>query len=404
MKNAADRAPAIVIGLDTMQGLQAARILASHDIPVIAIARDRSHHACRTRVCQRILFGETTSEALIDQLRSLGPSLPSKAVIYPCHDHAVALVSRNREQLTSWYHIVMADPDVIEMMMDKQRFYSFAQEHDVPCPETRLLHNRVEAECAAQELMFPAILKPLRRNALWDRMTMAKAFRVEHSAALIELYDRVGNWAPVLMIQQWIEGTDSDLYSCNCYFDRRGGFVASFVAKKIRQWPPQTGSSCLGEECRNDVVRESTVRLFRQSGYKGLGYVEMKRDTRTGVHYAIEANVGRPTGRSAIAEAGGVDMLYAMYCDALGLPLPDRLEQQYRGVKWIDLRHDFQSALHYFRKGELTLGQWYRSWRGRKAFAVFSWSDPMPFFADFWRAFMVLFSARKRAKRSATGA
>jgi len=397
-----ERVPAIVIGLDTMQGLQAARILAGHGIPVIAIARERSHHACRTRVCRRILFGETTSEELIGQLRALGPTLPDRAAIYPCHDHAVTLVSRNRDQLTDWYHVPMADPETIEMMMDKQRFYAFARQHGVPCPETRLLHDRDEAQLAARELQFPAILKPLRRNALWDRKTMAKAFRVEDAAALLELYDRVGGWAPVLMIQQWIEGTDSDLYSCNCYFDQRGELVTSFVARKLRQWPPRTGSSCLGEECRNDVVRDSALRLFRESGYKGLGYMEMKRDTRTGTHYAIEANVGRPTGRSAIAEAGGVEMLYAMYCDALGLPLPERLEQRYLGVKWIDLRHDFQSALHYFRNGELTLGQWYRSWRGRKAYAVFSWSDPLPFFADFWRAFTILFSPSKRAERSDT--
>ena len=40
-----------------------------------------------------------------------------------------------------------------------------------------------------------------------------------------------------------------------------------------------------------------------------LGYVEAKRDVRTGRHYLIEPNIGRPTGRSAIAEAGGVELL-----------------------------------------------------------------------------------------------
>jgi hypothetical protein len=88
-----------------------------------------------------------------------------------------------------------------------------------------------------------------------------------------------------------------------------------------------------------------------------------------------------------------------MYCDALGLPLPSNREQQYLGVKWIDLRHDIQSALHYFRRGELTIAEWYRSVRGRKAFAVFSWSDPLPFLVDIWRAFSVLLSRGERAKR-----
>ena len=75
-------------------------------------------------------------------------------------------------------------------------------------------------------------------------------------------------------------------------------------------------------------------------------------------------------------------MLYASYCEALGRPLPSALEQTYRGVKWIHLRGDLKSALHYMRRGELGVGEWWRSLRGPKAYAVFSWRDPGPFLAQ----------------------
>ena len=388
-----------MIGLDTMQGLQTARILASRKVPIVAFVRDPKHHACSTRVCDKILQVDTTSHELLTALQKLGPTLPGKAVVFPCHDQCVTLVSENRDQLVDWYHIVMADISVMETMMTKQRFYAVAEASGVPCPQTLVLESRADAESAASNLRFPCVLKPVRRSSRWDEMTMTKAFRVEGPDEFLELYDRVHGWAPALMAQQWIEGTDSDLYSCNCYFNRQSQLVASFVARKLRQWPPRTGSSCLGEECRNDTVVADSIRIFESVGYVGLGYVEMKRDARTGVHYVIEANVGRPTGRSAIAEAGGVDMLYAMYCDALGLPLPSNLEQRYLGIKWIDLRHDIQSAFYYFRRGELTIADWWRSWRGRKAFAVLSWSDPLPFWADLWRACLVFLSSDERAKR-----
>jgi len=64
-----------------------------------------------------------------------------------------------------------------------------------------------------------------------------------------------------------------------------------------------------------------------------------------GNRYMIEANLGRPAGRSAIAEAGGVELLFTMYCDVVGLPLPENRVQRYQGAKWIDLRHDLQSVL-----------------------------------------------------------
>jgi predicted ATP-grasp superfamily ATP-dependent carboligase len=67
--------------------------------------------------------------------------------------------------------------------------------------------------------------------------------------------------------------------------------------------------------------------------------------------------------------------------------------QTYRGVKWISERRDMQSALWYARRGELTLREWWTSVRGRKAYAVWSWRDPAPFFADLVRSVELL--ARK---------
>jgi predicted ATP-grasp superfamily ATP-dependent carboligase len=108
----------------------------------------------------------------------------------------------------------------------------------------------------------------------------------------------------------------------------------------------------------------------------------MKRHERTGRHYLIEPNIGRPTGRSAICEAGGVPLLYTMYCDATGLPLPADREQRYTGVKWIYLRRDLQSAFYYWKRGELSLQEWWQSIRGPKAYAIYARHDMGPFWAD----------------------
>jgi predicted ATP-grasp superfamily ATP-dependent carboligase len=126
----------------------------------------------------------------------------------------------------------------------------------------------------------------------------------------------------------------------------------------------------------------------------------MKRDARSGKYFIVEPNVGRPTGRSATAEAGGVELLYTMYCDALGLPLPANREQKYTGVKWINSRQDLQSALYRWWHGELTLQEWWQSWHGRRTHAVFAWRDPLPFLVDVARVARVLFSAQERSKRN----
>jgi len=185
-----------------------------------------------------------------------------------------------------------------------------------------------------------------------------------------------------LLVQEWVEGDEDGLFSCNCYFDRLGQPVVTFVARKLRQWPPNIGTSASGVECRNDEVLTEALKLFGTVGFHGLGYLEMKRDVRTGQIQIIEPNVGRPTGRSAIAEAGGVDLVYTAYCDAAGLPLPPAREQRYVGAKWLDLRRDLQAAAVARRRGDLSVAEWARSVRGPKAHAIWSRRDPLPFMVD----------------------
>ena len=376
---------AFVIGLDCITGLQTARILAQHHIPIIALAKDPDHFCCQTRVCEKILRANTASEEFIEVLENLGPTLSQKAVLFPCTDMSVLTISRHRQRLAAWYHIVLPEPEVVEMLMDKVSFYTYAQEKGLPIPKTFLLKNRNDAEIAANELTFPCIMKPPMKTPTWEKHTRAKVYKVTNREEFLALYEQCSSWADLLMIQEWIEGNDATLYSCNCYFNACSEPMVTFIARKLRQWPPQTGTSCLGEECRNDFVLEESIRLFRSVNYHGLGYVEMKRDERTGKHYIIEPNIGRPTGRSAIAEAGGVELLYTKYCDVLDLPLPANREQKYKGVKWIYLQHDIPSAFHYWKRGELTLQEWWQSVRGAKRDAVFSWTDPAPFWHSLWK-------------------
>jgi D-aspartate ligase len=373
---------AVIVGLDSIPGIQAARILAGRGVPVVAIASRPKHYCCRTRVCEKILFADTQSDEVVQLLERLGAGFAQPAVLVPCTDRSVLLVSRHRQELGRPYRFVLPEPDVVETLMDKVGFYAYTQQAGFRAPRTFVLDELADVEQAVHGLAFPCILKPAKRTPDWAKHSPNKVYRAQDARELAALYARCSAWARPLIVQEWIPGSDADLFSCNCYFNAGGELVASFVARKLRQWPPQMGISSLGQECRNDEVLHTAVRLFEKAGYAGLGYVEMKRDARTGEYWVLEANIGRPTVRSAIAEAGGVELLYAAYCDALGWPLPAQLLQTYQGVKWVHLHYDLRSALHYARRGELTLSEWWQSWRGRKTYALFAWRDPGPFLGD----------------------
>lgn len=373
---------AVVVGLDNITGLQTARILAARGVSVVGIAEDRKHFGAQTNACREVLQADCSSDVLIEPLLALGRRLGRRSVLIPCTDPSVAVLSRHREQLAEWFWLPLAPHDVVETLMDKLSFARYAAEAGLAIPRTELLGDRADAEAAAASLTFPAVVKPTVKSALWARHTSAKGFAARDSDELLELYDRVESWSPELLVQEWVEGGEDGLFSCNCYFDGHGQPLVTFVARKVRQWPPDIGTSASGEECRNDDVLEEALRLFRGVGFHGLGYLEMKRDVRSGRMLIIEPNVGRPTGRSAIAEAGGVELVFTAYCDAAALPLPAAREQTYGGAKWLDVRRDAQAAVVANRRGELSVGAWLRSLRGPKAHAIWSRRDPLPFVVD----------------------
>ncbi len=392
--------PAVVVALDGMNGIQTARILARRGVPVFGIAKDPKNPACRTNACRAVFSADLASDDLIRTLGSLGPRLGQKAVLVPCTDVTVLNISRNRARLAEWYHIALPDAEMVEMLVDKVGFYTYAQEKGFPIPPTFFLRGRADAEHAAGMLRFPCVIKPpVSAIPGWEKQSKLKAYIISSPEEFLSAYDRLCGLSPLLIAQEWIEGPISNLYSCNCYYNAQSEPLVNFIARKIRQWPPETGESSLGEECRNDVVLDVSNRLFSSVRYRGLGYLEMKKSSRTGEHFIMEPNVGRPTGRSAIAEAGGVELLYTMYCDALGWPLPPDREQRYGHAKWISIRRDLQSSFYWWRRGQLTVGEWWRSIRGRKVDAYFSWSDLRPFWSDLVRAVRLYLVPTERKKR-----
>ena len=387
---AAPRPHAVVIGLDCVTGLQTARILAARGVPVVGLVRDPGHPCARTNVCARIVAADITGPGLVTALQRLGAELPPPSVLVPCTDMSVLLVSRHREVLAPRFRFVLPDADVVEMLVDKGKFYGWAQQARLPLPRTRFLRSRDDALRAAASLAFPAVLKPVVKTPEWERHTSAKVFRVDGPAELVLRYEACAAWTSMLVVQEWIAGDDEDHYTCNAYFGASGEPLATLTTRKLRQWPITGGQACLSVEVRDHAVEAATLALFGRVGHRGLAYLEMKRDARTGEYLIVEPNIGRPTGRSATAEAAGVELLYTMYCDALGWPLPAARTQAYRGVKWLHLRRDVQAALHHWRRGDLSLRDWAASWRGPKVEALFSWRDPVPFWADLARTAGVL--------------
>lgn len=390
---------AVYIGIDTMPGLQASRILSRKGVPVIGIAGDRTDHGCLTNTCHKIVYTNKENDELITTLINIGKNLKQKAVLFTGQEKDVLIVSKNRDKIKDYYHFIFPEQNVIEMLIDKIEFYKYCQKENLSIPKTFFLNCKEDVEKAAVELVYPAILKPNYRSPKWVENTTIKAFKIHNRDELINNYDTYNSWGDGFIVQEWIEGPDSNHYTCNGYFNQDSKPLVTFVSKKIRQWPPKVGQGCISEESKNDIVLDETLRLFKQLNFKGLCYLDMKFDERTGKHLIVEPNICRLTGRAPLAEASGVELAYTMYCDLAGLKLPENVVQKYGNVKWIHIRRDLQASYYYWKDKQLTFKDWLKSWRGKKTYAIFDWRDPKPFFGDFFRVFKLYTNKSERKKR-----
>ena len=401
LQSSTEQPPAIVIGVDDTRGVYVARTLAQRGVAVIGIAKNSSSYGTRTNACKEVVFGDLTGAGLVDVLLSLADRVDGRPVLFPCPDHTVRVLSEHRAVLGERFMLALPSVEAVNVLTDKVAFYSFAAANGFSIPETHFLATRADAERAASTLEFPCVLKPpSSRSPAWLAETHVKAFKAHSPDELLRLYDHYSAFARPLIVQRWIAGADATLYSCNCYLDAEAQPQVVFVSRKLRQWPPEIGETCLGQECRDDFVAQETVRLLQSvGGFRGLGYVEFKRDDTTGEYFIIEPNIGRPTARSGLAEATGVELLFTMYCDLVGRELPPDREQRFTGAKWVYFRRDLMSAYYYWRRGELTPREWARSLRGRKIEALFSWRDPGPFVTDVFQTGRAYISALERKKR-----
>lgn len=369
------RLPAIVVGADNTTGLQTTRLLAARGIPVIGLAADRGHFCCRTRATDRVVTTPTAGAGLVHTLERLADELSGGAVLIPCTDASVATLAHAREYLPRTFRMALPTADVVDTLLRKDTFARHAEQHGIPIPPTLVVDDARTADRVPAEIGFPCVVKPPIKTPAWERL-VGKVATIAAADEWRARWPALHALARPLVAQAWVAGGEDQLVSCNAYAFGDDREPVTFVSRKIRQWPRGTGTTSLGEVVEDPEVAALTQRLLETVPYHGLLYVEAKRST-DGQLVVIEPNVGRPTGRSALAEACGVELLLSLYHDVTGLPPPTSSLRR-TDVRWIHWRRDLQSSVAAWRAGDLSPAAWWRSVQGPKARAVLDPHDLGP--------------------------
>ncbi len=366
---------AVVIGV-SYGGYGIVRSLSGYGVRIIGFETHFTHPEVHTRLCEVRAYED--EDDLLRRLVALSRAEASKPVLYLTRDDHVEFCARHLGVLREHYRIDFPAPDVVETLLHKDAFARFAEAHGFSVPRTVIFEGRKGFEERLGEVKLPCILKPHKRSESWLRAGEPKVLHFEERAELERALNRLIEIEEHLIVQEWIPGGDDAIHFCLVYYNAEAQCLGAFTARKLRQWPPSTGTTSATEPVHAPAVEEETLRLFDAVSYAGFGSVEFKRHARTGAFYITEPTVGRVNQQSFVATANGVNLPRAAYTSLTGHVLPEPMGQTPATV-YCDEEAELNNLIRHLFRGGLDLQAMARSYRRPNAFRYYAREDLRPF-------------------------
>jgi D-aspartate ligase len=301
------------------------------------------------------------------------------SILIACCDEGLVFLAENMDALQARFIVRDTSADQIRDMLDKQKTLELARAAGVDTPAFWKVAKLADLEPVLREARFPLIVKP-KMSHRFAKAFGTKFFHIESSAD--ELREKLAlaiEHGFEVMVVEMIPGPDSLLSSHYTYVADDGRLLFEFTKSVLRRYPVNSGNACYHLTEWLPETAAAGRKFFEGTGYRGLGNIEFKRDTRDGKLKIIEVN-GRFTAAQELLVRAGAPIDLIVYCHLTGQEPPRfaSYEQQLR--YWYPLR-DFLSFLDHHKRGELSFFGWVKSIvRFKKVSPLFSFRDLAPFF------------------------
>jgi predicted ATP-grasp superfamily ATP-dependent carboligase len=357
----------------TVLGVQ--RILAAAGIPYFIVERD-DPFVTRSRF-YRPLPEESPGQEPLDLETWLSGLALERAVLLPCSDRWVSAVAGLASELRERFPSSTATTGTLDLLIDKGRFAGALDDLEIPHPRSRTVTSEAELAGALDEGWNEGFLKP-RDSGRFFAEYGVKAFRAGSASELAERLGTLTAAGHGVIVQEYVPGPPSNHIFIDGFRDRSGRIRALFARRRLRMYPPWFGNSTFMRSVPIDEVKEAAEhldRLLAHTRYRGVFSAEFKRDADDGRYKLLEVNT-RPWWYVEFAARCGVDVCSMAYRDALEEPVRD--VASYRtGATCVYPYMDYFACRELRRTGDLTAGDWIRSWASSSQ-PVFRLSDPWP--------------------------
>ena len=374
-----------VVVLNTFHtGLAIARDLGRLGIRVIGLTahREAPGNASRWLEYRQSPDSLTHPSELLSCLLDLSRELHQQPVLLPTRDHDINFIIANWEALQGQYILPMLPPGSMSEVLNKDTVAIAARESGISVPKSVTV-TRPEELASARLLNFPCICKPVyatqwRKPGMWDAVGRLKVRRVESFRELEELYESFSRLDPLISVQEFVEGGETNLLIFGSYCSADHEVSAFFTARKRLQSPRLAGTGVAVEAVRLPELEVPSRRLLGRLKFRGISEIEFKRDERDGRLYLIEINP-RHWDQHGLGTAVGVNLSEALYRDATG-QCPRMMRQSSIRKVWIGEGELMRHVVRVLR-GRAPVRDLSILFEANILPSIFDWSDLRPFLA-----------------------
>ena len=360
--------PALVVGLCS-HGLSICRSLGGKGVPVYALESDKKLPGLKTRYARKRLISDINGPGLIRDLVKIRKEFKTNPVLFLTNDNMVRTIAESYDEIEGLFCLNLPPQDLILDLLDKKNLTRFTQSNSLRYPRTFTISRSQDLNQLKDLLRYPIALKPS------TPLSPFKALRINNENELRGQIEHYQDSVKLFLLQDWISGTERNIFFTNFYFDKNHKSIAKFVGSKIRAFPRNTGGACSAEPCYRDDLLEIGLEFFEKLPIRGPVSLEIKED-EDGYRYVIEPTVGRFDYYILCCIRNGVDMPYISYKYQIDNTVVNTNENR-RHTIWVDFEKDFPVYLESFQnKGERKEAILFLF--KRKVFALWAWNDMKP--------------------------
>lgn len=241
--------------------------------------------------------------------------LGEKLILFGCTDEYVAMIIRNREELSDFL-CPYPPVSVLESVAKKAEFYETCDKFGIPYPNTIVLTGKTTASELTEEKLgfkYPIIVKPSSSADYWKFPFdgMKKVYTADNAAKAEKIINQIygAGYPDKMILQEFIDGGDSQMRVLTAFSDRNGKVRAMCLGHTMLEEHTPKGlgnhAAIVTEPVTSFPLSEKLKDLLEDMGYTGYSNFDIKLREGTKDDYRVfEVNLRQGRSNFYVTAAG----------------------------------------------------------------------------------------------------